>query len=428
MNHLSHRGGRLTRLAAPVLTVAALVIGTTPGVASASAPAAGTEKAGWPRVATVSPKAGYELPVLAAAPNRRWLSVAQRNRNGQPRDRAMLVRGRANGATDRAVYPVGDVLFTRIDRHGNALVVGFSERGLVAVSWASHRARPRTHAFGISGYGSDFEALSNARGDVALHWSYGMDKQYVLRKRAGHDWDRILRIGKLRYDGTQLQDLDLDARGRLVGAFLDDNIVSVRSLGVRSRVFTRAHEVLTVPGYAGVQPGYTKQVTITVGPSGDRVVTLSLQRLGEDVPRYGHAVILPSDGPRWDGEWSHGTFNNAVVGASGRVTVPLWEEPGEAEVVQWTPRRRTFVPLDGQWLRASTPRGDLLLSDAEPDGNWELPAHLSLRPDGRRALVPVSARGAGTAPVALAGQDVFGVFVRGHVHQHYVLTKKTFRS
>lgn len=424
-------GGPMTRtstairVATAVLAASALILGTAPADAQ---PSGATDKARWHGLATLNAKDFHVPPLLDVSANGHWVSASQEETSTHHvRDTVLLIRGDETGAVSRKRYPVGEVLAVRIDNRGNAIVLGFSRRGLVAVTWRHDQIWPRTHVFGVTGYSDVPEMEDNQAGDVVIHWPCGDRKQCVVRKPAGQPLERLLKVGRLRYDGATPADVALDGKGRLIGAFLLDHTVWLRTLAPDSRVFGAARKVLTNDTIEDWPHPATERATVSVGPRSDKVVTLGFGDLGADDERYGKVTILPSHGGRWDGEWSNGSFDAAVVGLSGRVTVPLRQEPGESQVIQWTPARRTFKTLRFQVLRASSPRGDLLLSQNAPSSDVSTPDLFSVRPDGSRALAAFRTVGWPGDASAIASNAVYVARTAGRI-SHYVLTEKTFRS
>jgi len=131
---------------------------------------------------------------------------------------------------------------------------------------------------------------------------------------------------------------------------------------------------------------------------------------------YGRAVIMPQDGPRWEGEWEDGSFDEAVVGGDGRVTVPMG-----TQMMQWTPQRRTFRTLDDAWFKTANPRGDLLVGDAAYRG------HLFVWPDGGRPLPAVRTAGGYTRATALAGSIVYAAVSRNKSDTYHMVRARLGR-
>jgi hypothetical protein len=282
---------------------------------------------------------------------------------------------------------------------------------LQAVSWRHDRKRPSTYVLagaerlpGLLGA----ELLVNSSGDLAVHGTYAVDRMFVIRRPAGGGWERPVTVAPRRYD-AQLTDLGMDGNGRITGSFLVDHTVALRTLEPTSREFGPAKQVISWPEIEDWPRPYAEYANVAVGPNGDKVASLAFGNWNADGPAYGRAVLMPKGADRWRVEWEDGSFDRAVVGADGRVTVPMG-----LEVKRWTPQTQTLRTLDRTWFKTANPRGDVLLGDAAYRG------HLFVWPDGKAPLPAVKSAPGYTRATALAGATVYAAVVRPDGRRYYL--------
>ncbi len=289
-----------------------------------------------------------------------------------------LARRSPLGRWNRQVTQIGGPVAVDVNAHGDAVIVSvrttFDATGevsaLLATTW--HRGlAPRTKVIlPASDAPQYFDAhvSANGRGDIAVlvtpTLTGGAAK--LLRKPLGKPWKRTLSVRPAKYSGI-LDSIDLTSAGLVVGAFKQDQVLSVRRLPMNSNTFRRATEVTTWPAINDVPHSYDKSRTqVKVGPNGDLATAWSY----DSPPSGGSQVsttritIVPASGTKWQREFERADsiFRLAKVAADGSVLIQDGSQPR-----RWQGSTRSFRGPDGV-LKDVDERGDVLVGSSYYSG------------------------------------------------------------
>lgn len=372
------RTGRSTVLAlSAALTLTGLALGTSPAQA-ATAPAQHASKTWRDAGRLIGP--GHDWPTLAASNSGTIVAVATSGGTVRKPSPTLVVRRLPNGTVSRYNKVLGLTAGVGIDQDGDILVLGQRGDDLLVTSWPRSDRRPTTHkvidADSVPGL-VYAELMTNSRGDAAIVAHYRNDATLVKRKFGdAQRWRPAVRVNTGRYDGS-LDDVAMTRTGRLVGAFRDELTLTLRSLSRSSRTFTAARRVITWPIDDDFVHPYEETGSVTVGPQGDLIASLSfaVQRgdgkssaKRSDNAYFFKYMIKPVGDHRYSGEIDNSdwiTFDQSVVGADGSVTVRKG-----LTMMRWTPDR--WRSVENAWFHAKNPRGDVLVGSAAYRGTVHL--------------------------------------------------------
>lgn len=284
-----------------------------------------------------------------------------------PRATSTIARRTPDGHWTRRVAHLGEPVGVHVNARGAAVVVSVRGDAVVATTWPRHAPAPRSRVvLGAEGTPDplfDTALAASGRGDVAVlltAWPGYGDKAVLLRKPLGRSWRRPLVIGRPRYGGA-LDSMDVTPAGAVVGAFKQDQTLSVRTLPLDGHRFGPATTVTRWPEIDDSTRPYRESVTsLRVGVRGGLAATWSYSTVADegDEPIFSLLTIKPADGRGWQRRF--GYLDRPVrlhaVAEDGAVLVSR-----DRFVRRWNPRTRTMQGR-GEWVfRAANTRGDALI-------------------------------------------------------------------
>ena len=297
--------------------------------------------------------------VVAVATTRRDLDT--------PRATSTLARRTPDGQWTRQVAHLGEPVGVHVNARGGAVVVSVRNDAVVATTWPRRARVPRSRvvlrAEGTPDPLFDTSLAASGRGDVAVlltAWPGYGDKAVLLRKPLHRPWRRPLVIGRPRYGGA-LDAMDVTPAGAVVGAFKQDQTLSVRTLPLDGNRFGPATTVTRWPEIDDSTQRYRESITsLQVGVRGDLAATWSYSKAAEEggEPTVSLLTIKPKDGRRWQrrfGYLDQQVRLHAVAEDGAALVSP------DRFVRRWNPRTRTMQGR-GEWVfRAANTRGDALI-------------------------------------------------------------------
>jgi hypothetical protein len=306
------------------------------------------------------------------------VAVATTNANPQhPRYTSTIARRSPDGDWSRRTRHLGSVVGVDVNAMGDAVILStrdLDQGAVVATRWPRGADHPRSRVIveATDTPTPPFSTTMSANGDgdvaVLLTPAEGSsDRAKLLRKPSGEPWKRALTIGRPRYGGA-LDSIDITPTGAVIGAFKQDQTLSVRTLPLGSGTFGPATEVTTWPSIDD-QPGDAQEsrAVVNVGVNGDLATTWN-----RDESNFTSVVrlnIVPAKGRPWQGrfETDH-CVCLLTVARDGAVVV----ERG-LYVSRWNPESRSFT--GGQAVahfRDANEQGDVLIGGGIYGGPLQL--------------------------------------------------------
>lgn len=285
----------------------------------------------------------------------------------RPRATSTIARRTPGGRWTRAQVHIGDPVGVHVNAKGSALIVSVRNDAVVATTWrrSATRARSRVLLDSTDAPAPFFgtESVANGRGDVAVlltAWPGYGDRAVLLRKPVGKPWRRALTIGRPRYGGA-LDSVDIRPRGVVVGAFKQDQTLSVRAMPLRRNRFGAPTEVTTWAAINDTGSFRESIADVMVGPDGHLATTWEFARLagdgGSELVRS-RLNIVPARGRPWQRQFRYGDDRLQLLAVAGDRSVLVRDE---LRLRRWDPASRRFQGR-GTWsFKDANRRGDALI-------------------------------------------------------------------
>lgn len=359
--------------------VALVSIAAATGLAAPAVPAAASstvviaersvDATGWRDGGRIMGERGYLL--MDGSTSRVVVAVGtDRPTFEEPRASSTISRRSPNGHWTRATTHIGVPLSIDVNAAGDAVIIstgGIDGGAVIATSWPRGAQTFRSSVIlskaDAPQYGTTTVA-ANGHGDLAVLVTpppHAGQRALLLRKSPGEPWKRTLTIGRNRYDGA-LDSVDITPTGAVVGAFKQDQTLSVRTLRPDRFTFGRATEVTT---WAAINDGphsYGESyAAVKVGVNGDLATTWRYEVASPD--GGGEAVhtrlnIRPAGGRPWQRQYLYGDFAVGIyaVAVDGSVIIQ-----DDSTVRRWNRDTRQLTSRENVDFKDANERGDALV-------------------------------------------------------------------
>jgi len=234
-----------------------------------------------------------------------------------------ISRRTPDGHWIRQTSDIGSPVGVDVNADGDAVIVstsGVDDGDLIATRWPRGADQARSSvilkAEDLPAQYTSTKMFANGSGDIAVlvvPYEGTGERALLLRKPSGQPWKPTLSIRPARYDGA-LDAIDVTPTGAVVGAFTQDNTLSVRTLQPGSATFGPPTVVTTRtsgPSYGG---------TVKVGVNGDLATTFAY-----DENLYASNIrlsIVPANRQPWHRDFiTDEGFSLVAVGRDGSVVI-----------------------------------------------------------------------------------------------------------
>lgn len=288
----------------------------------------------------------------------------------QPRAVSTIARRTPDGHWTRATAHIGEPVAIDVNAGGDAVIIstGSVDGGsVIATRWPRGADHFRSRVVLKAADAPDLAATSvaaNGHGDIAVlvspYSGYG-DRVLLLRKPSGKHWKRTLTIARPQYGGA-LDSVDITPTGAVVGAFKQNQTLSVRTLLPGNATFGRSTEVTTWPAIDDDPGDYSESyATVEVGVNGDFATTWAYGVLS---PEGGSELIttrlniVPTTGRPWQRQFERGDSDIDVVSVARDGSV-LFED--EINTRRWNRDTRQLTGRETAFFKDANVRGDGLI-------------------------------------------------------------------
>lgn len=272
----------------------------------------------------------------------------------QPRAVSTIARRTPNGQWTRIKAHIGEPVAVDVNAGGDAVIIsmrGVDGGAVIATRWPRGADHPRSRVIVKAADAPQYYATAvsaDGHGDIAVlvsPYPGSGDRVLLLRKPSGEHWKRTLTIGRPRYDGA-LDSVDVTPTGAVVGAFKQDQTLSVRTLPLDSATFGPATEVTTWAAIDDDPGDYSESyANVEVGVNGDFATTWAYGVLGSDGgPELitTRLNIVPAKGRPWQRQFKRGDndIDNLTVARDGSVIFEdeIWTRRWNRDTRQLTGR------------------------------------------------------------------------------------------
>jgi hypothetical protein len=311
----------------------------------------------------------------------------------RPRATSTLARRMPDGRWTRTQAHIGDPVGVHVNARGNAVIISVRNDAVVATTWRRRSPRPRSRVVltGDQAPAQFFTTTSvgNARGDVAVlltAWPGYGDRAILLRKPARRAWRHSLTIGRARYGGA-LDSVDIGVKGVVVGAFKQDQTLSVRALPPRSNRFGASREVTTWAAIDDTGRFRESIAEVMVGPNGNLATTWEFAQLagdgGSELVRS-RLNIVPGRGRPLQRQFRYGDDRLQLLAVAGDRSVLVRDG---LRLRRWNPVTRRLQGRGTWFIKDTNHHGDALIGSGLDGGRlrlWPVGA-----PRGTRVRAPV---------------------------------------
>ncbi len=301
----------------------------------------------------------------------------------QPRESSTIARRTPKGRWTRLKTHIGQPVGMDVNGAGDAVIISmrhlyeFSGPSIVATRWPRGAEKFRSRVLVKRSEPFNYSVSSvaaNGHGDLAVLLRDGPRAQ-LLRKFAGEPWKRPLTIGRNRYDGV-LDSVDILPTGAVVGAFKQDQTLSVRTLRPGSDTFGRATEVTTWSAIKADRPrDYDDNyATIKVGKNGDLATTWAYGVVSGDGGSElvtTRLNIVPATGRPYQTEFERSDSDIILLTVARDASVSIKDE---IYTRRWNSDTRSFSSTspDDSYFRDANVAGDVLIGGSNYGGPLQL--------------------------------------------------------